>query len=500
MATSRTTRGDLRRKLLAIGGVGAVLGLAQPATPAYAGHNEADLGIGIDNPADAALTPTAAATTTTLLRTAVGDGDGLRVAQQADINGYAIAGLGSAGATGTFSGGQGVKAGGGPLTGGTPGSARSGGNGMLAFGGSGDTFGNGGQGIQVTGGSSTAFAPGPGISSQGGHNLASASAIGGTGVVGRGGSSDGDDDTGIGVHGSSDTHNGVEGESKTTVSTRGAVKGTNLSSGFGVYGQSSGGVGMRGVSFGAVSAGVEGVASGSGPGVWGFTSSGHAVLGNSTSGNGGVFSSSTGYGVSVQSTTGGVGVYSKVGATKFAFVGEGKLTCTGTGHFDGGVVVSSRMADGSLRATAAVTSPETLVEDVGRARLVNGSARVELDRQFASLIITADYAVFPVPNGDCKGLYVASKSASSFEVRELQSGTSSIDFDYRIVAKRTGTAALARFAKVDEPPPPPRFPEMPERPRPESVTRAERPTSQPTRSSNGSSVGAPNGSPPRPRR
>jgi hypothetical protein len=221
------------------------------------------------------------------------------------------------------------------------------------------------------------------------------------------------------------------------------------------------------------------------------------VLGNSTSGNGGVFSSSSGYALSAQTTTGAVGLFVK--GNVFSVQAQGNLTCTGSGDFDGGIVVASRMADGSRRATSAVTSPDAVVEDFGRARLVNGAARVELDRQFASLINTADYAVFPVPRGDCKGLYLASQSATGFEIRELQAGSSSIDFDYRIVAKRTGTAALARFAKVDEPPPPPRFPEMPELPTPESTSRtpaspssAPRSGHPPTRSSRGGSpVGAP---------
>jgi hypothetical protein len=47
-----------------------------------------------------------------------------------------------------------------------------------------------------------------------------------------------------------------------------------------------------------------------------------------------------------------------------------------------------------------------------------------------------EYRVFPVPNGDCKGLYVASKTPDSFEVRGLGGGTSNIRFDYRITAIR----------------------------------------------------------------
>jgi len=46
--------------------------------------------------------------------------------------------------------------------------------------------------------------------------------------------------------------------------------------------------------------------------------------------------------------------------------------------------------------------------------------------------------VFLTPSGDCKGLYVGQRSAGGFEVRELGGGTSSIEFDYRIVAERRG--------------------------------------------------------------
>jgi hypothetical protein len=230
---------------------------------------------------------------------------------------------------------------------------------------------------------------------------------------------------------------------------------------FGVLGQSSLGVGIRGIAFGASAAGVEGVASGSGPGVWGFTSSGHAILGNSTSGNGGVFSSSTGYGLSVSTTSGAVGVFAKSPA--FAFSGQGSLTCTGTGHFGGGVVVMSRTADGSLRGTVGMTAPVALVEDVGRARLIDGVARVDLDPMFVGLTETADYEVFPVARADCRGLFITNQTPTSFEIRELGGGTSSIDVGYRVVAKRAGSRA--RFARVEEPPPAPTFPEMPHLPK-----------------------------------
>jgi hypothetical protein len=61
-----------------------------------------------------------------------------------------------------------------------------------------------------------------------------------------------------------------------------------------------------------------------------------------------------------------------------------------------------------------------------------------LESTFAQTVNTQNYHVFITPNGDCKGLYVSQKTAGGFEVRELGGGTSSIDFDYRIVAERLG--------------------------------------------------------------
>jgi hypothetical protein len=77
---------------------------------------------------------------------------------------------------------------------------------------------------------------------------------------------------------------------------------------------------------------------------------------------------------------------------------------------------------------------------------------VKIDPAFAETIsASADYHVFLTPRGDSKGLYVAHATAAGFEVRESGGGTSSLSFDYRIVAKRRGfeserlTDVTARF-------------------------------------------------------
>ena len=124
---------------------------------------------------------------------------------------------------------------------------------------------------------------------------------------------------------------------------------------------------------------------------------------------------------------------------------EGALNCTGSMSADVPV-------DGGARKVAlyAVEAPDNWFEDAGSGQLSNGSARIELDPTFAQTVNTGmNYHVFLTPNGDCKGLYVSQKSATSFEVHELGGGTSSIAFDYRIMAKRSGYENV-RLADVTE--------------------------------------------------
>jgi hypothetical protein len=111
---------------------------------------------------------------------------------------------------------------------------------------------------------------------------------------------------------------------------------------------------------------------------------------------------------------------------------SGNLNCTGAKN----AIVP---IDGGARTVAmsAIEAPQNWFEDAGSAELVDGVARVTLDRDFIQTVNTEmDYKVFPVPNGDCKGLYVTNKTATSFEVRELGGGTSGVRFDYRIMALR----------------------------------------------------------------
>jgi hypothetical protein len=97
------------------------------------------------------------------------------------------------------------------------------------------------------------------------------------------------------------------------------------------------------------------------------------------------------------------------------------------------------LKNGSKVEVFSMESPQVWFEDFGSGGLVGGVATVELDSKFVQTVnTTLAYHVFLTPTGDCHGLYVAQKSPTSFEVRELGGGETSVGFDYRIVALRAG--------------------------------------------------------------
>jgi hypothetical protein len=179
-------------------------------------------------------------------------------------------------------------------------------------------------------------------------------------------------------------------------------------------------------------------------GVWGDSSANVAVNGTSDSNYGvvGATSDTSGLGyagglfLNYTSKAGDAVLYTyapNVGG-RCVMDTSGNLACTGSKS----AVVP---VDGGTRKVAlyAIEGPENWFEDAGSGHLSNGEAVVNLEGTFGQTVNTdIEYHVFLTPNGDCKGLYVAQKSPTSFVVRELGGGTSSIDFDYRIMAKRKG--------------------------------------------------------------
>jgi hypothetical protein len=190
-------------------------------------------------------------------------------------------------------------------------------------------------------------------------------------------------------------------------------------------------------------------------GVWGDTGGANYVglMGTADSGIAGTFeNNSTEYASVI------VANYAGGGSTIFAAYGyaasgdenadcvistTGDLSCTGT--------ITGVVPAGAQKVSVYATqSTENWFEDAGGGQLVGGAAHIDLDPIFAQTVNTnIPYRVFLTPGGECKGLYVSQKSATSFDVRELGGGNSNIAFDYRIMAKRNGfeNARLADVTK-----------------------------------------------------
>jgi hypothetical protein len=383
-----------------------------------------------------------------------GIGGGL-LAQGGQIGGLGV--LAYAG-SGSFAGWGGEFVGGNSTAGGNPG-----GTGLVAFaGGGGPTSGAGGVGTHSFGGIGGAPNGAGGAGVIGGGGDGAGTGVDGVGVRGNSGSSATRPGS-IGVLGVSDANSANVAVPPGKASVYGLASGIpavrgDSGGGPGVYGTSVTNAGVNGLSqntfgvygLGNNAAGVRGD-SGGGPGVQGVSQSNAGVYGQSVNSNGI-------YGIS---TNGNAGFF------QGNVVIQGNLTVAGS--FPKSAAVPHRH-DGQLRRLYCMESPESYFEDFGRSQLTNGRATVQLDRDFAAVVHADDYDVFPVPTGDCKGLYVTNKTPTSFEVRELQGGTSSVGFSYRVVAKRLDIPA-PRLERVERPTP--HMPSLPAPARPDHPEPAE---------------------------
>ena len=224
--------------------------------------------------------------------------------------------------------------------------------------------------------------------------------------------------------------------------------------GAGVYALGNNGYGVLGVDGGVSSLGTNTANAFGAAGVWGdtnvpYTSSAFTslagVAGTAENNYAGYFANdsstilaSTVY-IENTSTTSGAYVFQTIGNVGTAgnsctIDGKSNLSCSGT------VSAVIKAADGAHSVeTYAVQSPENWMEDFGTGTLERGVAVVKIDPAFADTVsANAEYHVFLTPKGDSEGLYVINETPTSFEVRESKGGTSSLSFDYRIVAKRRG--------------------------------------------------------------
>jgi hypothetical protein len=277
----------------------------------------------------------------------------------------------------------------------------------------------------------------------------------GAGVLGKNiGNGDGVDGNstgpGNGVSGSASKGYGVLGSASGTQAGVGGFSTGSGSSNPGVFGDSGSGPGVSGLS--DTNAGVFGTSPSSGDGVDGTAGPGDGVAGTSTSGYG-VQGSSSGKDAGVggfnsdttQNLAAGVYGFASEGFGVFGQTGSSSsygVFSDGNAFVDGEIFTSGSCKNGCTRtrhvaAYASRTSQPT-IDDVGEAVLRDGAARVALAADFANTIdLSKPYVVMLTPEGDA-ALYVASRTASGFDVRQIGGGRSSIAFAYRIVAKPYG--------------------------------------------------------------
>lgn len=254
-----------------------------------------------------------------------------------------------------------------------------------------------------------------------------------SGSIGVNSSAGGESSIGVNAQASGKTSIAVNGHSSGEASI--ALNGTASGEvSMGVLGQASGKVptGCAGIATGDVGVGVVGIGKGNlATGVVGIANDpqGTGTIGIAN-GNGG---------------TGIVGVASKEGGLAAQFVGT--VVVNGAFFVTGFKAAAVPHRDGSHRVFCALECPESWFEDFGRAKLKQGKARIKLDRDFAACVNTVDYHVFVTPEGACNGLCVTKRQRDGFVVEELQKGTSSAPFSYRIVARRKDTPA-GRMKKI----------------------------------------------------
>jgi hypothetical protein len=106
-------------------------------------------------------------------------------------------------------------------------------------------------------------------------------------------------------------------------------------------------------------------------------------------------------------------------------------------------------------------APENLFQDYGYATLNGGTVHVVIDPVFSkNIVVNAEHPlrVFVQLESDCAGVYVTNKTATSFDVVELNGGMSNAAFMYTVVANRadevTPDGSIAHYSDERFPPAP----------------------------------------------
>jgi hypothetical protein len=141
----------------------------------------------------------------------------------------------------------------------------------------------------------------------------------------------------------------------------------------------------------------------------------------------GLFAYNTSLGVSEAIYTNNGGVICRVNywsGIQYKIIGTGTVSC---------VIPDTA---GQMRVMHCTESPEIYFSDYGEAKLVNGRAHIEIDPNLAKNIVINEkhpLRAYVQLEGDCNGVYITNKTATGFDVVELQGGTSNVSFQWNIV-------------------------------------------------------------------
>ncbi|RZJ73548.1 hypothetical protein [Flavobacterium sp.] len=232
---------------------------------------------------------------------------------------------------------------------------------------------------------------------------------------------------------------GIYGEVSNAATTYSAIEGASYGNvGSGVYGINYG----TPTATGTV-AGVTGNYSGTGTngiriGVSGYSGSG---FGNRQIGVQGNYNGAA-WGIGLMGIAFGGSV--PAGNNDIAVIGWRANNGNFSGYFNGNHAVVNGTKSASVGTSKGnqllyvTETPGVWFEDIGRARLVNGTVEVKIDPLFLETIVIDDkhpMSVFLQEEGESNGLYVV-PGKDGFVVKEKNGGTSNISFSYRIMAKR----------------------------------------------------------------
>ncbi|PHR24678.1 MAG: hypothetical protein COA38_16265 [Fluviicola sp.] len=103
--------------------------------------------------------------------------------------------------------------------------------------------------------------------------------------------------------------------------------------------------------------------------------------------------------------------------------------------------------EGAVTPVYAVTSTEAIVYSKGSIQLVNGTAHVSFDNEYAMLLGDSPI-VTATPNGECNGLYIASTDESGFVVKELMNGSSNATISWIAVGNRVDNNPVDRAIEM----------------------------------------------------